>query len=152
MADYSFDQPATQAMRKAALQNEKRLRESGGSTYHAFTHDEEGGRYAKQQPQRLTGAQPSTEYPTIKEGPWSRDYVQLPPEEPYGIDINEVPICGEPHELALGEDSEAFPSSAAEPIAPPSQLSASLTAKQGEAGAEPGHVLAPANSTRRRGF
>jgi hypothetical protein len=36
--------------------------------------------------------------------PWSVDHDPVPPEEPLGYDINQVPIVGEPHEIqALGD-------------------------------------------------
>lgn len=60
-----FHNPASQAERKAVLEND---------TYNARaqnTVDDAGGRYAKITPTTVTGATPTPQYPKIPSGPWS---------------------------------------------------------------------------------
>jgi hypothetical protein len=61
----------------------------------------EGGRFA--QDRIVSGSAPSVEYPRLPaSSPWSGP--QPGPEEPLGWSVAEVPICGEPHEVARSQE------------------------------------------------
>jgi hypothetical protein len=79
------------------LRNDQRLRNQG-STFHQFaTSDANEDRGASISNPNVIGAKPSaaTQYPAAAD--WTRDPV--PKENQLGVDINEMPTCGEPHEL-----------------------------------------------------
>lgn len=52
--------------------------------------DEAGGRFARQQPSAIVGADP---LPLVAPA-WSSDLAKLGPEPPLGFDVNEVPDLG----------------------------------------------------------
>jgi hypothetical protein len=104
MTDYRND--TSQKERAEVLKNDRAVHKN---TFLSHTHSEEGGRFAR--PQTIVGSRPTVDYPRLPSGPWA-DPVQVPPEEPLGYSVEDVPIVGEPHEIqasieASCGDSEA---------------------------------------------
>jgi len=75
-----------------------------GSTYHSHTHDDAGGRFAKQSPQYVIGSTAIPQYPAQPGSSWSNQAAAVPAEEPLGVDLSAAPIVGEPHEVAASLD------------------------------------------------
>ena len=86
-----------QAERLDVLRNEQRLRNQGGSTFSAFAQadaDIDRGRFTAHERSTVVGATPVTKYDGAPN--WACDPV---PQEPsLDVNINEMPVCGEPHE------------------------------------------------------
>jgi hypothetical protein len=101
-----YEQDATQEERRKTLKND--LHQPSTLLDQAKLSEDLGGRYKS----TISGTAESVEYPAIPSGPWSSGYAQLPPEEPLGYSVAEVPICGEPHEVARSQGlvSERAPS------------------------------------------
>jgi hypothetical protein len=89
MTDYRNN--ASQRERAEALRND-----TLHSRQQAMSDLENSGRHARPYDGNWDGPH---RYPRLPEAsPWHHDPV--PNEEPYGVDINEVPVVGEPHEQA----------------------------------------------------
>jgi hypothetical protein len=95
------DSPATKAEKEDAFRNDVRRTstlfdqakigaalEEGRQAGNLYTGEEEGCGYPRQ---------PS-------ESPWSGGGAQVPPEEPLGYSVEDVPICAEPHEVERAAD------------------------------------------------
>jgi hypothetical protein len=93
----SIPTPATMKEKLQTLFNDKSLRPKDAGTFLSHTHSEEGGRFAK--PQQIVGAAPVPEYPRQPEGSFSNQAAVVPPEEPLGFSVDDVPIIGEHHEI-----------------------------------------------------
>jgi hypothetical protein len=112
--------------RREVLENEKRLQGSSsgqGSTFLQHTHNDVGGRFAAISSPVVVGTKQIPQYPAAF---FQRDPV---PDEPaLGIDINEMPPVGEPHELAASIAKQVGPGASiqaqtGDPTAAPSQPS-----------------------------
>jgi hypothetical protein len=96
MADFPFNNDASQAQRRKVLENDRKV-----STYfqraQADADLELGGRYAKVTETTVTGATPGPIYPKQPpNSPWHHD--PMPPEPPLGFSVNDLEPVGEPHE------------------------------------------------------
>jgi hypothetical protein len=100
MTDYRNE--ATQREREHVLRNDARARTMHGRA-NAELDLENTGRFSK--PHTVIGVD-APDYPRLPSGPWA-DPVQIPPEEPLGYDISEVPIVGEAFEVAKSLDGTA---------------------------------------------
>jgi hypothetical protein len=89
----SFHNKASQAEKREVDANDRRVRNA--LTYLDHTHDDAGGRFARQRPSTVVGADPSVNYPAA--APWTRDAV--PPEPPLGTSIDEMIPVGESFEV-----------------------------------------------------
>ena len=102
------------AERKDYLENEKRLRNQG-TTFSEFAQSDAAtslGRFGAVSSPRVIGEKsPAAQYPAGSN--WTVDPV--PPELPLGVDINEMPVCGEPHELKASIASLEPPAQATGP-------------------------------------
>ena len=98
----AYQNKSSQAEREAVLRNDQRAATMQGRAQ--AEADDVRGRWAEINKSNVVGATPTVQYPRLPSGPWA-DPVQIPPEEPLGYDINEVPICGEPHELTALDDT-----------------------------------------------
>ena len=122
-----FRNDASPTDKLATLLNDKRvLRQNDSGTFLSHTHTDEGGRFAK--PQHVVGATPAPEYPRQPEGSFSNQSAIVPPEESLGFSIDEVPIIGEPHEVAASLQALGAVGDAPASTEPHSSLSA--TAEQ----------------------
>jgi hypothetical protein len=155
MTDYRNG--ASQRERAEALRND-----TLHSRQQAMSDLENSGRHARPYDGNWDGPH---RYPRLPEAsPWHHDPV--PNEEPYGVDINEVPVVGEPHEQASlgGVTTEASSSldvaaqsrleaSPSSPLATPSQSSHSVDAsgQGGPVDQDPSPWAAPKPKPR-RGF
>jgi hypothetical protein len=75
-----FNNDSTPAERRRVV------RETGASTYADHVYDDTGGRYRKQTPSTITGAQPVVEYPAQPAGsPWAGEQAVEPA---LGYDVN----------------------------------------------------------------
>jgi hypothetical protein len=64
----------------------------------------------------ISGSRPTTDFPKMPSGsPWSSDYAPAwRPEELLGFSVEEVPVCGEPHDVAKAAEilaAQSAPSS-----------------------------------------
>jgi hypothetical protein len=105
-----------QQVRLDVLRNDQRLRNQG-STFSQFAEAEAAearGRYSAVNAASVVGSSPnvSAQYPAAAD--WTRDPVG--PEMPLGVSINEMPSCGEQHELKASVPSpEPSPAQATDP-------------------------------------
>jgi hypothetical protein len=84
------------------LMNEQRTPRERGSTFMEHTHDESGGRFAKQIPQTVVGSTPSAAalYPA---GPtWSQDVAPIEP--PLGTSVEDHEAVGTYQEIEASID------------------------------------------------
>ena len=96
-----------QELRRQVLENDQQVR---GSTFHQFGSSEAAesrGRFTEHSSATVIGSSPSPapQYPAAAD--WTRDPVG--PEMPLGVSINEMPTCGEPHELKRSIADDASP-------------------------------------------
>jgi hypothetical protein len=125
----------SQREKRSILENDKRVREQG-TTYssfaEAFADEERGGRFAAINKTNVIGTAAAPQYP---EGPaWCADRTGAEPA--LGVDINEMPPTGEPHELKASiTDVEVSPLERSSPfsaqgtggaVPAPTSVSASL--------------------------
>jgi hypothetical protein len=85
------------------------LRDSSTFLDHAraAADDAAGGRFAKHTPSTVVGTSPSA-VPKMPEGnPWQQD--RVPDEAPLGFSVNDMPVVGEPHEIAQSLQALAMP-------------------------------------------
>jgi len=102
-----------QAERRSVLSNAVQVRkqESEASTFfqQAKLSEQLDGSRLKSS---VTGAKPY-DVPPIPSGPWSSGWCPPMPEEPLGYSVEEVPICGAPHEIEASiarlEQAESSP-------------------------------------------
>ena len=136
----TIDDPESQAARRATLENDRRLRESG-STY--FDHasadaDTPRGRYAiAEREAAITGKAP----PPITAPNWAPDLAGTEP--PLGIDINFVEPCGTTAEIEASlvnqSDNPESPTGVP-PMLPPAETDGPA-APPGGSGPAPSGVL-----------
>jgi hypothetical protein len=89
-----YDNPTSQRARRDELENEGRVHKA---TFHSHTHDDLGGRFAREFSSSRVGEKPAIEYPRQPPGsPWHDDQ---PVEPPLGISINEQSPSGEYFEV-----------------------------------------------------
>jgi hypothetical protein len=124
-----------QKLRKETAENDRRLREQErAATMHEFAMSEASldlGRYSAVSKQSVIGGEPdvAAAYPAAS----AAHQVQLPPEQPLGVDINSVEPCGTAVEIeaslrALASPTDAIAVSPSVATGPTSAAPSSLVA------------------------
>jgi hypothetical protein len=98
-----------QLERRETLENDRRVREQG-TTFTRFAQSEAAesrGRFTAHDTSTVIGGTPTpaSAYPAA-----FLNHDPVPDEPPLGVDINEMPTCGEPHELAASISRPLGPS------------------------------------------
>jgi hypothetical protein len=142
----SFDNPATAEERARIIREQRTVNTRSAMT--SVLEPSAGGRFAKALGEYTVGATPTVEYPPLPDGsPWRQQ--QPPPEEPFGVDIGYVEVCGTDAEIARAaailehsaaassppqgqSDADPLP-----PLLPGSANSAPLTEPPAVGGADP---------------
>jgi hypothetical protein len=88
----SFRNEIDQKERAKVLKND--LRNNNASTFLSHTHNDVGGRFAAISSPVVVGSTPTPQYPAA-----FLQHDPVPDEPALGVDINEMPPVGEPHEL-----------------------------------------------------
>ena len=122
MTDPQFRNDASQKEREAVLRNDQRHTFQSRAIAEA---DDVRGRWAEINKSNVIGATPTVQYPMAAPN-WSVDPCGVEPS--IGYDISEVPIVGEPHEIAA---------SLGDPTAPPEDNPPSHFPASGAAGSPP---------------
>jgi hypothetical protein len=105
------------AERKTVLANDKKQSEASTFFEQAKLSEQLDGSRSKSS---VTGAKPY-DVPAIPSGPWSSGWCPPMIEEPLGFSVDEVPVCGAPHEIAASIaalDAEQAAAELAAPTAP----------------------------------
>jgi hypothetical protein len=124
-----YENPASQAERLAAHQNDERVRKVAYQTIAAAEADAVGGRFAARERSTVIGSGP-VNYPVLPaSSPWAND--PLPASEPLGFAIDEMEPVGTAQEIeqslqALASQGGEGINSESPPSAPPSSGAALL--------------------------
>jgi hypothetical protein len=147
MADFPYDQSATQAQKAAALANDQRVRKdtfhSREEAAHSLAYQ---GRHA--QSINLTGSWDShARHPRLPETSPSNQMALVPPEPPLGVEIDAHDPVGEYHEQ-FAKDEPKGPSA----VSLPSDAPAGALATELDAAAPARSVATPSPTLRKRGL
>lgn len=98
---------ATPEEKLATLLNDKRVLRQQRDTFNSRAAAEANqiqGRFAQHEKATVVGSATAAQYPKLPDGSFSNQGAVVPPEEPLGFSVEEVPIVGEPGEVAASID------------------------------------------------